>query len=315
MVTDRLGSVRANGQGERFSYYPYGEERTTTVDGREKFGTYFRDLGTGLDYAEQRYYGNGAGRFWSPDPYRAGGTGNDVANPSSWNRYSYVRGDPINFLDRRGTCGTSVDDENGDAPAPDPCPAPDPTGGPMPAPEGPPPSGTPAAGGSGGPTSGLTAAQAAVLSGALSADVRALQSSSCRGLFGNGYDPATLLKGLFGSGETTITVGPGTGSGILGTWTIVSAFINLGSSGPLGLTIGPLPPPAVADIVVVINSALFTSDGFFDLEITLLHELGHVYSDLPGSGGSQVSQGLGDITGANDDLIVKNCLSVAPTKR
>ncbi|MCX6633446.1 MAG: hypothetical protein NTW28_38105 [Candidatus Solibacter sp.] len=38
VVTDRLGSVRASGT-ERMTYYPYGEERTTTADGREKFGT------------------------------------------------------------------------------------------------------------------------------------------------------------------------------------------------------------------------------------------------------------------------------------
>jgi len=44
------------------SYYPYGEEKTSTADGREKFGTYFRDSGT-QDYADQRYYGVGTGRF------------------------------------------------------------------------------------------------------------------------------------------------------------------------------------------------------------------------------------------------------------
>ena len=34
VVTDRLGSVRANSNGERMSYFPYGEERTTTTDVR-----------------------------------------------------------------------------------------------------------------------------------------------------------------------------------------------------------------------------------------------------------------------------------------
>jgi hypothetical protein len=43
VVTDRLGSVRANTQGDSFAYYPYGEERTSTVNGLDKFGTYFRD--------------------------------------------------------------------------------------------------------------------------------------------------------------------------------------------------------------------------------------------------------------------------------
>jgi RHS repeat-associated protein len=101
VVTDRLGSVRANTQGEKFAYYPYGEERTTTPDGREKFGTYFRD-GVGQDYAMARYYGSGTGRFWSADPYMATNSGNDPATPQSWNRYAYVQGDPANFADPTG---------------------------------------------------------------------------------------------------------------------------------------------------------------------------------------------------------------------
>ena len=67
VTTDRLGSVRANGSGERFNYLPYGEERTPTPDGREKFATYIRDSG-GLDYADQRYYDRGSGRFLTADP-------------------------------------------------------------------------------------------------------------------------------------------------------------------------------------------------------------------------------------------------------
>jgi hypothetical protein len=39
------------------------------------------------------------GRFLSPDPYRASGGPGD---PGSWNRYAYVGGDPINFLDPEG---------------------------------------------------------------------------------------------------------------------------------------------------------------------------------------------------------------------
>ncbi|SPF43492.1 hypothetical protein SBA4_3040001 [Candidatus Sulfopaludibacter sp. SbA4] len=130
VVTDRLGSVRANSNptvtgGERFSYYPYGEERTSTADGREKFGTYFRDVGINgwadgysgaVDYADQRYYGVGTGRFMTPDPYRASG---GPADPGSWNRYAYVGGDPINFRDPHGSwrclgCGDDGGDDGGD---------------------------------------------------------------------------------------------------------------------------------------------------------------------------------------------------------
>ena len=107
VATDRLGSVRGNVNGERMSYYPYGQERTSTADGREKFGTYLRD-GAGQDYADQRYY-NQQGAFWSPDP--GGLKTANTAIPFSWNRYAYVYGDPVNYTDRHGR---EVDDDPGD---------------------------------------------------------------------------------------------------------------------------------------------------------------------------------------------------------
>jgi RHS repeat-associated protein len=97
VVTDRLGSVRASGM-ERMSYYPYGEEKTSTADGREKFGTYTRD-NPATDYADQRYYAVGTGRFGTADPSK----GSSAADPGSWNKYAYVGGDPVNFLDSHGT--------------------------------------------------------------------------------------------------------------------------------------------------------------------------------------------------------------------
>ena len=105
VVTDRLGTVRANTQGESFAYFPYGEERTSTVDGRDKFATYFRD-GVGQDYADQRYYNAGMGRFWTADP-----TSGQAVVPASLNRYAYVQGDPINLNDPGGldpNCGPNM---------------------------------------------------------------------------------------------------------------------------------------------------------------------------------------------------------------
>ncbi len=106
VVTDRLGSVRGNSSGDRFSYLPYGEERTITADHRVKFGTYVRDS-TGLtsqDYADQRYDNPWYGRFNSPD--RAQGNPTD---PKSWNKYAYTLGDPVNFVDADGRCTTQPD--------------------------------------------------------------------------------------------------------------------------------------------------------------------------------------------------------------
>jgi len=108
VATDRLGSVRGNSNGERMAYLPYGQERgnPTTPDGREKFGTYWRDSTMGVDYADQRYYAYqavgswSAGRFMSPDP---GGVATaDPTNPASWNRYAYAVGDPANGNDPTG---------------------------------------------------------------------------------------------------------------------------------------------------------------------------------------------------------------------
>ena len=112
VVTDRLGSVRAyqaNGTWRTLSYFPFGEEKTpVTPDGAEKFGTYVRDSTLGSqDYAMQRYYSANLSRFYSPDP---GGIATaNPRDPSTWNRYSYVSGDPVNSIDRHGLYATAQD--------------------------------------------------------------------------------------------------------------------------------------------------------------------------------------------------------------
>lgn len=58
-----------------------------------------------LDYANNRYYSNAYGRFMTPD--RSWRSAN-LKNPQSWNRYSYVVGDPVNRNDPSGLC--SYDD-------------------------------------------------------------------------------------------------------------------------------------------------------------------------------------------------------------
>lgn len=97
VLTDRLGSVVRNAEGQNLRFYPFGDERTSSTAGPLKFGTYARDA-SGLDYANQRYHGPGFGRFMTADPSMPG----TVDNPASWNLYSYVQGDPANFNDPQG---------------------------------------------------------------------------------------------------------------------------------------------------------------------------------------------------------------------
>ena len=106
VLQDRLGTNRGSGDYyDGFSgmtrFYPYGEEITSTANDREKFATYTRDSYTGFDYADQRFYASSYGRFNTADPYQAKA---GLSNPGSWNRYSYVLGDPINNKDPNGTC-------------------------------------------------------------------------------------------------------------------------------------------------------------------------------------------------------------------
>ncbi|MBC8164787.1 MAG: hypothetical protein H7Y20_02810, partial [Bryobacteraceae bacterium] len=99
--SDRLGSDLSGG----VKLLPYGEELQppNVANDRTKFATYHRD-GNGLDYADQRYYSPGTGRFLTSDPYQSPKA---VGSPSGWNRFAYVTGDPVNKTDRRG-----LDEEN-----------------------------------------------------------------------------------------------------------------------------------------------------------------------------------------------------------
>jgi RHS repeat-associated protein len=93
--TDRLGSDVSGGR----TYLPYGEELNAGPGGAVRFATYWRDEGSELDYADQRYYQRTMGRFLTADPYLAS---SGAAEPGSWNRYAYVGEDPVNFIDPSG---------------------------------------------------------------------------------------------------------------------------------------------------------------------------------------------------------------------
>ncbi len=91
VTTDRLGSIRLDGNGGQYSYYPYGEVRTAPS---AQTGLY-----ADLEDPVRVYDSNGA-RFTRPDPL--GMRSADAGNPGSWNRFAYANGDPVNFNDPSG---------------------------------------------------------------------------------------------------------------------------------------------------------------------------------------------------------------------
>jgi RHS repeat-associated protein len=84
-----FGPEIAGGQNE-----PSGTAIKYTGHERDSTGSIF---GT-LDYMHARYYSPSLGRFLSIDPARSANT----ALPQSWNRYSYVRNNPLRFIDPDG---------------------------------------------------------------------------------------------------------------------------------------------------------------------------------------------------------------------
>jgi RHS repeat-associated protein len=116
VLQDVQGSTRAVMSGTsviaRHDFFPFGEEigawvgmRTSgqgfgAIDKiRQRYAMTERDDSTGLDHTWWRKYENRSGRWTSPDPY---GGSMSITNPQSFNRYSYVQNDPLNFVDPTG---------------------------------------------------------------------------------------------------------------------------------------------------------------------------------------------------------------------
>ena len=105
---DHLGSLRivtdeAGRKAEAHDWYPYGQEMASwTATGattRKLFTGHERDAETGLDYMLARYYASPSGAFLTVDPLDSSAKAED---PLSWNRYAYVRGNPLNRVDPTG---------------------------------------------------------------------------------------------------------------------------------------------------------------------------------------------------------------------
>lgn len=119
---DHLGSARLmtdSGGNVTWSatYLPFGQEWNPQATANHyKFTGQERDPESNNDYFTARFYSNTLGRFLSPDP--AGNAVADTAFPQSWNLYSYVMNNPLNFIDPSGLLcvdsnGVGMVDEKG----------------------------------------------------------------------------------------------------------------------------------------------------------------------------------------------------------
>ena len=111
LVTDASGVVK-----KRYDYFPFGEDLQQGLGGRDntyaagaypgvpdigpvKFTGEERDAESGLDYFGARYFSGAQGRFTSPDPKDFPSHYDD---PQSWNKYVYVRNNPLRLVDPDG---------------------------------------------------------------------------------------------------------------------------------------------------------------------------------------------------------------------
>jgi len=115
ITTDHLGSTRVVTKADgtvraRYDFLPFGEEIATNIGGRsgagyvtdttrQKFTGHERDSESGLDFAQARYCSSVTGRFMSPDAPFADQSEGD---PQSWNLYTYVGNNPLNYTDPLG---------------------------------------------------------------------------------------------------------------------------------------------------------------------------------------------------------------------
>jgi RHS repeat-associated protein len=118
VTADHLGTTRVITDSSKAvlqcrDYLPFGDELLATSQNgrsgiacysgetglRQKFTGKERDAESRLDYFGARYYSWAAGRFTSPDKPFAD---QDADNPQSWNLYTYVRNNPLRYLDPTG---------------------------------------------------------------------------------------------------------------------------------------------------------------------------------------------------------------------
>ena len=104
-LLDKLGSVvgltdAAGAVVNRYHYDPYGNitSASATAPNPWRFAGGWHDDETGLTKFGARYYDPKIGRWTQQDPVAG-----SIADPGTLNRYAYVAGDPVNFVDPTGT--------------------------------------------------------------------------------------------------------------------------------------------------------------------------------------------------------------------
>ncbi|MEK6406231.1 MAG: RHS repeat-associated core domain-containing protein [Acidobacteriota bacterium] len=95
VVLDSSGNVIG-----RQAHLPFGEDFAESgTQEKHHFTSYERDGESSTDYAVSRQHSGNVGRFMTADPYKPSAY---LIDPQSWNRYSYVQNDPVNFTDPTG---------------------------------------------------------------------------------------------------------------------------------------------------------------------------------------------------------------------
>jgi RHS repeat-associated protein len=97
--TERVRTDWAGNVVETCTSLMYGDGLTCTGSDTSPihFTGYEHDFESGLDYANNRYYNARLGRFMTADIFEG-----SPGSPRSFNRYSYVLGDPANYVDPSG---------------------------------------------------------------------------------------------------------------------------------------------------------------------------------------------------------------------
>jgi RHS repeat-associated protein len=106
MGSARFGSTPSQGMFSDRAFAPYGEPYASAGSSYQSFAGLLQNLSADLFDTPNREYHPTQGRWISPDP--AGLAAVDPSNPQTWNRYAYVRNNPVRSIDPSGLCDVVI---------------------------------------------------------------------------------------------------------------------------------------------------------------------------------------------------------------